>query len=82
MTVTLSAGTPPPPDSARAVLAALLDVQAVASMLNCSTRHVRRLADAGRMPSPLKLGALLRWRRADIEAWLADGCRPVRRAGR
>lgn len=58
--------------------AALLDVDAVAGMCGCSTRHVRRLADAGRMPSPFKLGALLRWRKADLDEWIADGCRPVR----
>lgn len=62
--------------------AVLIDVEAVASMLTCSTRHVRRLADSGKMPSPIKLGALLRWRRADIDAWLEGGCRPVRRISR
>ena len=60
--------------------AALLDVKAVAKILECSTRSVRRLADAGRMPAPLKIGALLRFRRADIEAWIANGCRPIRSA--
>lgn len=60
----------------------LIDVEEVARLCTCSTRHVRRLADGGKMPAPLKLGALLRFRRADIEAWLADGCRPIRRAGR
>ncbi|HUY93332.1 MAG TPA: helix-turn-helix domain-containing protein [Pirellulales bacterium] len=74
---TLSAGSPPAHTAP-----AMLDVRAVAALLDCSTRHVRRLADAGRMPPPLKLGALLRWRRADLDAWLADGCRPIRRAGR
>ena len=54
--------------------AALLDVGAVAELLACSPQHVRRLADAGRMPRPLKLGALLRWRRADLDDWLAAGC--------
>lgn len=58
--------------------AALLDVRAVAALLDCSARHVYRLADAGRMPSPLKLGALIRWRRADLDTWIAGGCRPVR----
>ncbi len=60
---------------------ALLGVRAVAKMLDCSTRHVYRLTDAGRLPSPLKLGALVRWRRADIDNWLAAGCPAVRRPG-
>jgi excisionase family DNA binding protein len=70
----------PPPD--QATPPALLDVQAVAHLLNCSPRHVYRLADAGKMPAPLKLGALVRWRRQDLDAWLAGGCKPVRQAGR
>jgi excisionase family DNA binding protein len=51
----------------------LLDVRAVARLLDCSVRHVYRLADGGRMPPPLKLGALVRWRRSDIEQWLTAG---------
>ncbi len=54
---------------------ALLDVRAVARLLGCSTRHVHRLADTGRMPAPVRLGALVRWRREDLDAWLAAGCR-------
>ncbi|MBI4583068.1 MAG: helix-turn-helix domain-containing protein [Planctomycetes bacterium] len=53
---------------------ALLDVEDVARLLTCSTRHVRRLADSGRMPRPLKIGALVRWRRGEIDAWIAAGC--------
>ena len=59
--------------------AALLDVQAVASLLSCSTRHVYRLADAGRMPPPVKLGALVRWNRQSVATWLAEGCPPCRK---
>ena len=54
------------------------DVIAVAAALNCSPRHVYRLADAGKMPAPVRLGSLVRWQRAAITAWVADGCRPVR----
>jgi excisionase family DNA binding protein len=60
----------------------LLDVRAVAAMLDCSVRHVYRLSDAGRMPPPLRLGALVRWRRQDIEDWIAAGCKSCRTAGR
>ena len=58
--------------------AQLLDVGSVAALLNCSRRHVYRLADAGKMPRPVKLGALVRWRRAELELWLENGCPPVR----
>jgi excisionase family DNA binding protein len=66
--------TVPPP-----VEAALLDVRAVAALLGCSTRHVYRQADAGRMPSPVHVGALVRWRRVEIENWIAAGCPATRR---
>lgn len=56
----------------------LHDVRAVAAALDCSTRHVFRLADAGKMPRPIKLGTLVRWRAAEIEDWIADGCPPCR----
>jgi excisionase family DNA binding protein len=69
-----------PPDLA--ALAALLDVKAVAALLGCSPRHIYRLADAGHMPPPVRLGALVRWRRQEIDAWLAGGCKPCRTAGK
>ena len=58
---------------------ALLDVGAVAALLSCSTRHVYRLSDAGRMPAPMKLGALSRWNRRAILDWLDAGCPSPRR---
>ena len=60
--------SPPPAESA------LLDVEQVAAMLRCSARHVYRLADSAHMPRPVKLGALVRWRRDEIERWIFEGC--------
>ncbi|MDP1561989.1 MAG: helix-turn-helix domain-containing protein [Pirellulaceae bacterium] len=57
--------------------ARLLDVVAVAAMLNVSTRHTYRLADSGRMPRPLKLGGACRWDRQVISAWISAGCPSV-----
>jgi excisionase family DNA binding protein len=71
--------TPSPTDT---LAAALLDVRAVAALLGCSPRHVYRLADAGRMPPPVRLGALVRWRRQELLDWLAAGCPTSRRATR
>lgn len=57
----------------------LVTIRTVAAMLGeCSVRHVRRLADSGRMPAPVRLGALIRFRRADIEQWIVAGCPRVR----
>jgi excisionase family DNA binding protein len=68
----------PPPSAAEQrrppLDAALLDVEAVAKLLSCSTRTVRRMADSGQMPRPVKIASLARWRRVDVERWLADGC--------
>jgi len=62
--------------------AALLDVRGVAELLDCSPRHVRRLAEAGRMPGAVRLGALLRWRRDALLDWITAGCPSCRRAER
>ena len=61
---------------------ALLDVRAVAELLGCSTRHVYRLSDAGRMPAPLRLGSLVRWSKSSIEQWIEAGCPSCRRGVR
>jgi len=58
---------------------AMLTVHDVARMLNCSARTVYRLADSGRIPRPVKLGALVRWPREVVEQWIADGCPNVRK---
>ncbi len=75
----MTATTLPPAD---APAAALLDVQAVAALLDCSPRHGYRLSDGGRMPAPRRLGSLVRWSRQELLAWIADGCRSIRPAGR
>jgi excisionase family DNA binding protein len=59
-------------------LPALLDVRAVARLLDCSARHVYRLADSGRMPSSVHIGALVRWPRQTVLDWIAGGCKPCR----
>jgi excisionase family DNA binding protein len=53
---------------------ALIDVRGVAELLQCSPRTVYRLSENGDMPSPVKLGALVRWDRRRIEYWIAAGC--------
>lgn len=57
----------------------LLDVAAVAKMLSCSTRHVYRLVDSGKMPAPKRLGRLVRWEQGELQEWIADGCQPMPR---
>lgn len=52
----------------------MYDVGDIATLLKASNRHVRRLADSGRMPRPLHIGRLVRWRIAEVDEWLAAGC--------
>ncbi|MCA9119320.1 MAG: helix-turn-helix domain-containing protein [Planctomycetaceae bacterium] len=59
--------------------AKLLDVRAVAELLDCSPRHVYRLSDAGRMPAPIRLGSLVRWSRVAIDEWVRAGCPSMRK---
>jgi len=68
----------PQEKTAAAESAKLLDVKAVATICDCSPRHVYRLADSGKMPSPIKLGALVRWSADSIHAWIEQGCPTVR----
>lgn len=60
-------------------LAALISIHDVAILLGCSTRHVYRLVDTRRIPQPIKLGALLRWIKPDVEQWVASGCPDCRK---
>lgn len=51
----------------------LLTTESVAQLLDCSQRTAWRLAAAeGGFPRPVRLTRrLVRWKRADVEAWLA-----------
>jgi predicted DNA-binding transcriptional regulator AlpA len=52
------------------------DAKAVGRVLYLSWRTVYRLADAGKIPAGFKLGASRRWDLAEIEAFIAGGCKP------
>ena len=57
----------------------LLKVEHVAKILGCSTRTVWRLADLGKMPSPVHIGRLVRWQYEVMKKWIASGCPEVRK---
>lgn len=77
-------GTPPvgPAGPDQRIPSELLDVGAVAQLLGVSARHVYRLADAGQMPPPVRLGRLVRWPRKSVLDWIAAGCPAVRGGAR
>lgn len=46
----------------------------LAIMLQVSKRTLFRMRSAGRLPAPLRVGGVVRWRLADVRNWIADGC--------
>ena len=46
----------------------------VAVMLGVSVRQVWRLHATGRLPRAIRLGHCVRWRKAEIEAFVEAGC--------
>lgn len=52
----------------------LIDVKAVAGRLGVSKATVWRLRDRGKLPQPVKVGSLTRWRAAELERWIEEGC--------
>ncbi len=61
----------------------LLKVGDVARMLNAGIRTVFRMRDSGAIVAPLKVAGtgMLRWRKADIEAWISAGTPDCARTG-
>ena len=60
----------------------LIDVHTVAAKYEADERSIFRWADAGKIPFGVKLGSLRRWDLAEIDAHIANGCRPIRSAGK
>lgn len=57
----------------------LIDLEELASLLCVGKRTIYRLKDEGKLPEPVKIRGSLRWRRVDIESWIAGGCKSKRR---
>lgn len=45
-----------------------------AVMLQVSKRTLCRLRSAGKVPRPMRVGGIVRWRLDDIVQWMAAGC--------
>jgi predicted DNA-binding transcriptional regulator AlpA len=77
--------TSPATDLERAASAALLvepalvDDVGAGQVLGVSRATVHRLRATGRLPEPIRLGRLVRWRVAELRAWAAAGCPSVER---
>jgi excisionase family DNA binding protein len=69
-------------DLHRDLLRRLIDAKEAGRVLGCSWRTVLRLADAGRIPWGVKLGALRRWDSSELDTFVANGCKPPRQPAR
>ncbi|MBV8232945.1 MAG: helix-turn-helix domain-containing protein [Planctomycetaceae bacterium] len=65
---------PPPPVPSATVPAKLLDVVAVADLLGVCERSVWRWTHGGRLPAPVTIGRVRRWRADVIARWIDDNC--------
>ncbi len=52
----------------------LVSSNAAALMCGISRSAWYKLVSSGKAPRPVKLGRLARWRRDEVEAWVAAGC--------
>jgi len=51
----------------------LLTAQALGTLLDINRSTVWAWHSSGRIPLPVKIGGVTRWRRNEIEAWLEAG---------
>ena len=52
----------------------LIDIGQLVALLRRSVASLERDQAAGRLPAPVYVGGSRRWRRAEIEAWVAADC--------
>lgn len=55
----------------------LLRPDEAAQMLGVSRATLWRWSADGKLPAPVRVGAVTRWRSADLAAWVATGCVPL-----
>lgn len=52
-----------------------IDASEFASILNVHPRTLRRWAELGKVPKPLRVGTTLRWRRTIVDLWMKESAR-------
>jgi len=50
----------------------------LAIMLQVSKRTLFRMRSAGRLPSPMRVGGIVRWRLEDVQNWISAGCPEIK----
>ena len=56
----------------------LLTARQSAELVGIGLRSWQRCVSSGKAPQPVRIGGAVRWRRAEIRQWIADGCPRVR----
>lgn len=54
--------------------ALLIGVGELSELLGLGRSSIYRHLDAGKLPEPIRIGGSVRWRKAEIEAWVSAGC--------
>ena len=72
MATVTTGGTAEGPSEAGAGL--LIDIDQLSLLLRRSVASLERDQAAGRLPAQVYVGGSRRWRRAEVEAWVAAGC--------
>ena len=52
----------------------LITADDLAKMLKLSERTLWRLLSGGKIPEPVRIGGSTRWRLAEVQEWIAQGC--------
>jgi predicted DNA-binding transcriptional regulator AlpA len=52
----------------------LITAEELARLLHISLRTLWRLRSAGRLPEPVRIAGMVRWRVDEIKNWVAAGC--------
>ncbi len=65
------------PASRDAVRSELITAVQFAQLLNVSERTLYRLKSTGKLPNPIVLGGLVRWRVSEVHRWIDQGCPPI-----
>ncbi len=52
----------------------LMTSEDVARRLRVSKASLWRMRSTGKLPPPIHIGGIVRWRAEDVEKWVKDGC--------
>ena len=58
-------------------VASLINIDEVATILGVSRRTIYRMSSTGELPPRLRVGRSVRWRRSDIEQFIANDCQVI-----